>query len=86
MVRDGRWKLVRAPMADGSEQWSLFDLSRDPQCLTDVYRSEPGTATRLKPELLAWMAGERRRPVTETESPAAPAPLAIVADPVRSVG
>jgi arylsulfatase A-like enzyme/GT2 family glycosyltransferase len=55
MVRDGRWKLVYQPL-ETSMRLSLFDLTADPGCTTDIAAREPRVVARLWEELRAWMA------------------------------
>jgi arylsulfatase A-like enzyme len=60
MVRDGRWKLVYQPL-EGGMRLSLFDLSADPGCTTDLAAREPLVVAHLWEELRSWMASD---PVT----------------------
>ena len=54
-VRDGHFKLVQAPRANGGFQRSLFDLRLDPLETRDISSQNPEQRAALDLELDAWL-------------------------------
>jgi arylsulfatase A-like enzyme len=54
MIRQGRWKLVYQPLADGY-LLRLYDLDSDPNCRRDLAAAQPDVTARLWGLLQAWM-------------------------------
>lgn len=55
MIRQGQWKLVYQPLADG-QLLRLYNVHADPGCVHDVADAEPEVTARLWVALQAWMA------------------------------
>ncbi|MGG1519358.1 sulfatase-like hydrolase/transferase [Paenibacillus oryzisoli] len=72
MVTDGKWKYIWYE-EDGREL--LFDISRDPQELTDLSGSERGQLKRLKTDLTARLAAREADPAVREGALAASGPI-----------
>lgn len=51
---EGRYKLLRRPMADGTMRETLYDLQRDPTERVDLARERAGRLAAMRERLLAW--------------------------------
>jgi arylsulfatase A-like enzyme len=56
-LRTRDWKLVYVPLPDRVRTF-LYDVRRDPFCVTDVSARHPEVARALIARLTAWMRGE----------------------------
>jgi arylsulfatase A-like enzyme len=72
-IRDGDWKLEHA--RDGVTR--LFDLAKDPQEKTDLYKDKPDVAKRLQAKYDAW-AAQLMEPKWEGRQEGANHPAAMV--------
>jgi arylsulfatase A-like enzyme len=66
MIRRGRWKLVYKPLNEGY-LLKLYDLARDPQCLTDVSADNPSIVSNLWHRLQTWMSPQARVPESDPQ-------------------
>lgn len=56
-IRSGSWKLIYEPTRSGV-RWSLYDLAKDPDEITDVSAAHPDVLARLTKKLEDWMTAD----------------------------
>ena len=72
MLREGRWKLVYQPLADGY-RLMLFDTDADPGCMHDILAQQPEIVQSLWRQLREWIKREEHvsadEPTSRSASP-----------------
>ncbi|MES2995962.1 MAG: sulfatase [Verrucomicrobiota bacterium] len=57
------WKTVCTPAADGSRHFSLYQISKDPDCTHDLARSRPEVLAPMRAALERWIDEHAETPV-----------------------